>query len=343
MRCLSIVSFLGLASSQSDEELAMHTFEGHTPTTTQWEIVNLNAVSATHAKDPGVHIVGKTASFEACQAICAANVTCNAFDWAGGNNHGKKCPTKDLCYLRSDSIWDPVTSSACNHTAGRKVSPTPAPTPMPPPQPPLGYQPNIVFILTDDQDTRLGRDDYTDIGSLEIMPKLQKHLMQGGARMSNAFVATPICCPSRTEFFSGRYFHNVGPPNDPGSCMHADTTQAALKTTGVFGLMKSAGYEVGVFGKTTNDQTKILQLMSKEGSASWIDSRMCPFCAQSHQHSQPNSPPVTTNQRTHQRHQLTNQPNPPLTNTRPQTYPLHCSCRLQQLRRQDVLPRLRQR
>jgi hexosaminidase len=82
-----------------------------------------------------VHIVGKTASFEACQAICAANVTCNAFDWAGGDNHGKTCPTKDLCYLRSDSIWDPVTSSACNHTAGRKVSPTPPPTP-PTPAPP---------------------------------------------------------------------------------------------------------------------------------------------------------------------------------------------------------------
>ena len=133
-------------------------------------------------------------------------------------------------------------------------------------------RPNIVFILTDDQDTRLGRDDYTDIGSLEAMPKLQKHLMQGGARMRNAFVNTPICCPSRTEFFSGRYYHNIGPPNDPGSCMHVDTTQVGKKNTGLFGLLKQANYEVGVFGKVTNDAKPILSLLSSEESTSWINS-----------------------------------------------------------------------
>lgn len=140
------------------------------------------------------------------------------------------------------------------------------------PSPPLGFQPNLVFILSDDQDTVLGRNDYTDIGSLEVMPSLNKHMMKGGARMTNAFVNTPICCPSRTEFFSGRMYHNVGPPNVEGSCMHTDTTQVAMKHTGLFGLLRTAGYEVGVFGKVTNDQQKILELMTKEGSASFMDS-----------------------------------------------------------------------
>ena len=141
------------------------------------------------------------------------------------------------------------------------------------PSPPLGYQPNIVFILTDNQDFVLGRSsEYEDVGSLEPMPSLKHHLMQGGAFVRNAFVNTPICCPSRTEFFSGRYFHNIGPPNDPGECMHVDTSNVAKKATGLFGLMVNAGYEVGVFGKVTNDQSKVLKQMSEEGSMTWASS-----------------------------------------------------------------------
>merc|ERR1719506_2924589 len=227
----------------------------------------MNAVSGPHLKDAGVWSPGTTSSFEECKSLCAKNSTCNACDWAGGDDvsNGKPgCHFKNICYFRSDDYWHPVKNGQCNHTAGHKTAP-PAPSPpAPKPNPPLGYQPNIVFILTDDQDTRLGRQDYTDIGSLEVMPKLQKHLMKGGARMRNAFVNTPICCPSRTEFMSGRYYHNIGPPNDPGSCMHVDTSNAAKKSTGIFGLMKSAGYEVGVFGKVTNDQQTILELISKE-------------------------------------------------------------------------------
>merc|ERR1719197_406271 len=96
--------------------------------------------------------------------------------------------------------------------------------------------------------------------------------MDGGAHMENAFVNTPICCPSRTEFFSGRYFHNIGPPNDPGDCMHVDTSNVAKKTTGLFGQMVNAGYEVGVFGKVTNDNQQILAMMSREASATYINS-----------------------------------------------------------------------
>ena len=156
-----------------------------------------------------------------------------------------------------------------------------------------------------DQDTRLGRHDYTDIGSLAAMPQLQHYLIEGGARMRNAFVNTPICCPSRTEFFSGRYYHNIGPPNDPGSCMHVDTSNVGKNTTGLFGLLKQANCkfernreycclllpynfantlvslfpfcpayadEVGVFGKVTNDASAVLALLSAQESASWINS-----------------------------------------------------------------------
>jgi len=173
----------------------------------------------------------------------------------------------------------------------------------------------MVFVLTDDQDMKLGRHDYTRLGSLEIMPQVppvafhlspfvsvclnlspfasirlhcsplervhlylppfqvQEKLIDQGAFMENYFVNTPICCPSRTEFFTGRYFHNVGPPNDnKGTCMHADTTMAGSNTTGLFGLMTRAGYNTGVFGKVTNDQGPILHELALDTGSAYIDS-----------------------------------------------------------------------
>ena len=63
------------------------------------------------------------------------------------------------------------------------------------PPPPLkkwapGTQRNIIFLLTDDQDLRLG--------SMQAMPFTMEHIMHAGANVSNFFIHTPICCPSRT-------------------------------------------------------------------------------------------------------------------------------------------------
>jgi N-acetylglucosamine-6-sulfatase len=106
---------------------------------------------------------------------------------------------------------------------------------------------------------------------MEIMPNLRTKLIDEGAIVDNFLVNTPICCPSRTEFFTGRYFHNVGSPDIKG-CMHADTTIAGSSKTGIFGVLKNHGYNVGIFGKATNDQSKILDQMSgEEKSVDYID------------------------------------------------------------------------
>ena len=92
--------------------------------------------------------------------------------------------------------------------------------------------------------------------------RLGQRLMGEGAQLTNFFVNTPICCPSRTAFFSGRYFHNVGPPSDTaGKCMHADTSFASSNATGLFGALTRHGYNTGVFGKVTNDQQHILDAL----------------------------------------------------------------------------------
>ncbi|KAL2891026.1 Arylsulfatase [Ceratocystis lukuohia] len=73
----------------------------------------------------------------------------------------------------------------------------------------VGRQPNIVFILVDDQDKRLD--------SLAYMPSVKKHLLEQGTSFENHFCTTAICCPSRVSLWTGKLAHNtnvtdVSPP-----------------------------------------------------------------------------------------------------------------------------------
>lgn len=62
-------------------------------------------------------------------------------------------------------------------------------------------RPNIVFILTDDQDLQLD--------SLEYTPLILKHLKEQGTFYRNHFVTTALCCPSRVSLWTGRHAHNT--------------------------------------------------------------------------------------------------------------------------------------
>ena len=46
-----------------------------------------------------------------------------------------------------------------------------------------------MYILTDDQDVKLG--------SLDVLPVVKSLLTEQGLYFDNAFVTTPVCCPSR--------------------------------------------------------------------------------------------------------------------------------------------------
>ena len=59
--------------------------------------------------------------------------------------------------------------------------------------------PNVVFILTDDQ----------DVDSLAVMPKLRTLLVEQGTTFNNALVTDPLCCPARATFLRGQYSHNT--------------------------------------------------------------------------------------------------------------------------------------
>lgn len=78
-------------------------------------------------------------------------------------------------------------------------------------------QPNIVFILTDDQDEQLG--------SLDYMPFVQKHFVNEGTYYRKHFCTISICCPSRVSLLTGQAAHNtnvtyVTPPHGEQSLSH---------------------------------------------------------------------------------------------------------------------------
>lgn len=112
-------------------------------------------------------------------------------------------------------------------------------------------KPNIIFLLTDDQDTRLG--------STIAMPQTMSLIRDQGANLSNFFIHTPICCPSRTTLLSGRYVHNNRVSTlGGGGCMRMNTS--AVTNPEWWGntlpnRLGQAGYTVGLFGKVLNTMT----------------------------------------------------------------------------------------
>lgn len=62
-------------------------------------------------------------------------------------------------------------------------------------------RPNIVVILTDDQDLHMDSVDY--------MPLLRKHIIDKGTFYKRHYCSTAICCPSRVTLWTGRNAHNT--------------------------------------------------------------------------------------------------------------------------------------
>lgn len=106
-------------------------------------------------------------------------------------------------------------------------------------------RPNILLVLTDDQDVVLGGMDH--------MPLLQRHLVQQGTSFRNFFVHTPICCPSRASILTGRYIHNVPIKTNrvEDNCYGQHWQKNAQRHTFAVYAQK-AGYRTGYAGKYLN-------------------------------------------------------------------------------------------
>jgi N-acetylglucosamine-6-sulfatase len=154
-------------------------------------------------------------------------------------------------------MWDDLKDVKGKVTGIRKL-----PAPAPPPQPkPKAGSPNIIVVLTDDQDLRLS--------SMVAMPYTMKHIAKEGANMTNFFVNTPICCPSRATILSGRVYHNnkatsanaswQSPGGEKFMCMHMNTSRTLnpgfWQESFVNRLYREHGYTTGMFGKVLNQMS----------------------------------------------------------------------------------------
>jgi arylsulfatase A-like enzyme len=95
-------------------------------------------------------------------------------------------------------------------------------------------RPNILVIVTDDQ----------PVGTFGVMRATRRLFVRGGRRYPNAYVTTPLCCPSRASILTGRYAHN-----------HRVLTlepQALDVRTTIPRHLQRAGYLTGIVGKYLN-------------------------------------------------------------------------------------------
>ena len=112
--------------------------------------------------------------------------------------------------------------------------------------------PNIVFFLTDDLDVTLSgfkvrtkeaclmtctfillrtsrleplhngfeSGHFSNVNFVQALNKTKELIADAGATFENAFVTTPICCPSRASILTGQYLRNTGTINNEveGNC-----------------------------------------------------------------------------------------------------------------------------
>jgi N-acetylglucosamine-6-sulfatase len=108
---------------------------------------------------------------------------------------------------------------------------------------PDASKPNILLVLTDDQPA------YT----VSEMPAVEAKLEAKGLSFRNAFLSTPVCCPSRATIMTGRYAHNHGVwfNSEPRGGAEGFKDRGLARDT-IATSLKQEGYATGLFGKYFN-------------------------------------------------------------------------------------------
>jgi N-acetylglucosamine-6-sulfatase len=151
-----------------------------------------------------------------------------------GDRRLRACALAGVCFVLGagaggcggDSSAPPTTSSASANAQALETRPGAAP-------------PNVVVVMTDDQ----------DVASMELMPIVQRELVERGVEFTNSYVGLSECCPSRATFLTGQHAHNhgveVSKPPDGGYAKLDGTNTLAV-------WLDDAGYRTGQVGRYLN-------------------------------------------------------------------------------------------
>ncbi len=104
-------------------------------------------------------------------------------------------------------------------------------------------QPNVIFIMTDDQ----GYGDLSCMGTTDFKtPNIDK-LAENGIRFSSMYSGSPVCSPSRASLLTGRYPGNAGVRAILAGHRRASGLTPNVPTVAT--ALKNLGYKTGIMGK----------------------------------------------------------------------------------------------
>ena len=104
-------------------------------------------------------------------------------------------------------------------------------------------KPNVIVIYTDDQ----GAVDLGSYGAKDIYSPNLDQLAKEGTRFTQAYVAAPVCAPSRAALLTGNYPQNAGVTGNTSAAIDADGMPGTQYT--IAELFKENGYGTAHIGK----------------------------------------------------------------------------------------------
>ncbi len=116
----------------------------------------------------------------------------------------------------------------------------------PNPQP---LRPNILFILSDDQRWDTTGTTHSLDGTTSVMQRTRAELADQGVEFTEAFMTTPLCCPSRSSILTGEYSHRTGVYKNDGNNGGADDFN---DSSTIATWLQGAGYRTSLMGKYLN-------------------------------------------------------------------------------------------